>query len=140
MVIDCYTTEKSKQSIPHDLNFQSNHYESERTVSFKNPSQALQNVLRETGPLPTDEDRARRKGAAGPKKAGQKYDYEKIADALTRLEEDDLLRVIQLINESRNEGMYIKSDLDCEYFHPSTTQVAFLFNAGILLVDIVEKA
>ncbi|EGY19491.1 transcription initiation factor TFIID subunit 14 [Verticillium dahliae VdLs.17] len=118
MVIDCYTTEKSKQSIPHDLNFQSNHYVSEHTVSFKNPSQALQQILRETGPLPNDEDRAKRKGAAGaagPKKASQKYDYEKIADGLGRLEEDDLLRVIQIINDNRTEGMFIKSDVDGEW-------------------------
>ncbi|KAH6708712.1 yeats family-domain-containing protein [Verticillium dahliae] len=119
MVIDCYTTEKSKQSIPHDLNFQSNHYVSEHTVSFKNPSQALQQILRETGPLPNDEDRAKRKGAAGaagPKKASQKYDYEKIADGLGRLEEDDLLRVIQIINDNRTEGMFIKSDVDAGEF------------------------
>lgn len=110
MTIDMYTTEKSKQTIPHDLNFQQNHYETEHTVSFKNPSQALQQILRETGPLPNDEDRKRKSGIA-PKKS-QKYDYEKLADGLARLEEDDLLRVIQMINDNRTDSMYIKSDTE----------------------------
>ncbi|KAL2760886.1 hypothetical protein ACRALDRAFT_2039429 [Sodiomyces alcalophilus JCM 7366] len=116
MSIDCYTTEKSKQSIPHDLNFQSNHYENEHTVTFKNPSQALQQILRETGPLPSDEDRVKRKGASGPKKPNQKYDYEKIADGLGKLKEDDLLHVIQLINDNRTEDMYIKTDVESGEF------------------------
>jgi transcription initiation factor IIF auxiliary subunit len=113
MTIDMYTTEKSKQTVAHDLNFQSNHYVVEHTVSFKNPSQSLQQILRETGPLPTDEDRVKRKGAAVPKKASQKYDYEKLADGLARLEESDLLHVIQMITDQRTDSMYIKTDVDC---------------------------
>ena len=104
--IDCYTTEKTKlQPIVHDLNFQQEKYESVHSLTFKNPSQALQERLRETGPLPNDDDRAGKKkslggvgGAGGRKSAQQKHDYEKIAEALEKLEEEDLLRVIQLIN------------------------------------------
>ena len=116
MTIDMYTTEKSKQTIPHDLNFQSTHYETEHTVSFKNPSQALQQILRETGPMPNDEDRAKRKSGAGPKK-GQKHDFEKLADGLGRLAEDDLLRVIQMISDQRTDSMYIKSEPDSMFTH-----------------------
>lgn len=116
MTIDMYTTEKSKQTVAHDLNFQSNHYVVEHTVSFKNPSQSLQQILRETGSLPTDEDRVKRKGAAVPKKASQKYDYEKLADGLARLEEADLLHVIQMITDQRTDSMYIKTDVDSGEF------------------------
>jgi transcription initiation factor TFIID/TFIIF subunit len=112
--IDCYTTEKTKvqTAIIQDLNFHKPRYEVMHTVVFKNPSQALQERLRETGPLPTDDDhRAKKKGVAS-KKSAQKYDYEKIAEALEKLEEEDLLRVIQLINENKTPETYIRSDAD----------------------------
>lgn len=112
LTIDCYYTEKSKISVPHDLNFQKNEYEVVRSVSFKNPSQALQEKLRELGPLPTDDDRPKKKGIASKKSSSQKYDYEKIADAMEKLEEDDLLKVIQIINDYKNADTYIKSDIE----------------------------
>ncbi|KAG5997869.1 hypothetical protein E4U43_002562, partial [Claviceps pusilla] len=110
--IDCYTTEKTKLApIIHDLNFAEEKYEVTHTVIFKNPSQALQERLRETGPLPIDEDHKRKKGVVS-KKSAQKYDYEKIAEALEKLEEEDLLRVIQLINENKGPDTYIRSDVE----------------------------
>lgn len=88
------------------------HYENQHHVTFKNPSQALQERLRETGPLPTDDDhRPKKKGVAG-KKSAQKFDYEKIAEALEKLEEEELLRVIQLINENKSPDTYIRSDVE----------------------------
>ena len=39
---------------------------------------------------------------------------EKIAEALEKLEEDDLLRVIQLINENKGPDTYIRSDVEGE--------------------------
>ncbi|KAJ2979070.1 hypothetical protein NQ176_g3468 [Zarea fungicola] len=126
--IDCYTTEKTKLApIIHDLNFLELKYESVHTVVFKNPSQALQERLRETGPLPTDEDRPKKKsGLSGSKKSSQKYDYEKIAEALEKLEEEDLLRVIQLINENKGPDTYIRSDVD----------VSDLLEAGEFSIDL----
>lgn len=119
--IDCYTTEKTKCApILQDLNFQESKYEAVHSITFKNPSQALQERLRETGPLPTDEDRGSKKkpavslGGLG-KKSTQKYDYEKIAEALEKLEEEDLLRVIQMINENKGPDTYIRSDVDGEF-------------------------
>ncbi|KAF7544034.1 hypothetical protein G7046_g9874 [Stylonectria norvegica] len=111
--IDCYTTEKTKVSpIIQDLNFALNRYEVTHTVTFKNPSQALQERLRETGPLPVDEDHKPKKKGVASKKSAQKFDYEKIADALEKLEEEDLLRVIQLINENKGPDTYIRSDVE----------------------------
>ncbi|KXH59887.1 YEATS family protein [Colletotrichum salicis] len=133
MTIDCYITEKSKQSLSHDLNFAKNRYEAEHTVSFKNPSQALQQILRETGPLPSDDDRLKKKGGAG-KKGAQKYDYEKIAQALEKLDEDDLLRVIQIINDNKTAETYIKSDVDGE-LAPASPGVDLLA-AGEFSIDL----
>ncbi|KAF9776304.1 hypothetical protein IL306_005531 [Fusarium sp. DS 682] len=111
--IDCYTTEKTKLApIIHDLNFQQERYEQTHTVIFKNPSQNLQERLRETGPLPTDDDHRPKKKGIATKKSSQKYDYEKIAESLEKLEEEDLLRVIQIINENKGPDTYIRSDVE----------------------------
>ena len=115
MVIDLYYTDKSgKISVPHDLNFQKNHYDHVRDVTFKNPSQALQNLLRETGPLPSDDDR-KRKADGVSKKAKKSFDVEKMADALVRLEEDDLLHVIQMIHDHKTDDTYIQNNVDGTY-------------------------
>ncbi|KAH7144441.1 hypothetical protein B0J13DRAFT_525820 [Dactylonectria estremocensis] len=113
--IDCYTTEKTKLApIIQDLNFGKNKYEVVHNVTFKNPSQALQERLRETGPLPTDDDHRPKKKGVATKKSAQKFDYEKIAEALEKLEEEDLLRVIQLINENKGPDTYIRSDVEVD--------------------------
>lgn len=103
------------QPIVHDLSFAQPEYKSTHTVTFKNPSQALQEKLRESGPLPTDEDRPKKKaGLSGKKSSKDKFDYERIAEALEKLEEEDLLRVIQMINENKAPDTYIRSDIDGE--------------------------
>ena len=114
MNIDCYYTEKTKLTLQHDLNFLQNTYDSVQSVSFKNPSQALQEKLRELGPLPDDDARPKKKGVAGKKSGAQKYDFEKIAEALEKLEEDDLLKIIQMINDYKSPDTYIKSDVEGE--------------------------
>ncbi|EFX03187.1 transcription initiation factor subunit [Grosmannia clavigera kw1407] len=116
MTIDCYTTEKGgKQSILHDLNFANATYENVHTVQFKNPSQALQTILRETGPLPTDEERKVRKPQDGIKKR-KTFDIEKMADAIPRLGEDDLLHIIQLIHDNKSEDTYFVNNPDAGEF------------------------
>lgn len=143
--IDLYTTEKTKLApIIHDLNFQQEKYEVTHTVVFKNPSQALQERLRETGPLPSDEERPKKKGLVS-KKGAQKYDYEKIAEALEKLEEEDLLRVIQLINENKGPETYIRSDVEGESLplcpskkHP--TCVYLLSNFEYLSFSSLDKS
>lgn len=113
MHIDLYYTDKSgKITIGHDLNFHSEHYDEIHTVTFKNPSQNLQQILRETGPLPSDEDRRNRKVEGSSKKQKKPFDVEKMADALVKLEEDDLLQVIQMIHDHKSEDTYIQNNLD----------------------------
>ncbi|KAL2271475.1 hypothetical protein VTJ83DRAFT_846 [Remersonia thermophila] len=111
MIIDLFTTEKGgKQTILHDLNFQAPQYEVVHTVTFKNPSQALQAILRETGPLPSDEERKLKKGADGKKK--KSWDVDKIADGLVKLGEDDLLHVIQLVHDHKDDNTYIQNNVE----------------------------
>lgn len=113
MVIDMYTTEKGgKISIAHDLNFQQSEYENIHTITFKNPSQALQQLLRETGPLPSDEERKQKKAVDGGSKKKRPYDIERMADGLTKLGEDDLLQVIQMIHDHKDDNTYIQNNLD----------------------------
>jgi len=115
MAIDLYTTEKGgKQTIIHDLNFAAPQYENIHTVTFKNPSQALQAILRETGPLPSDEERKLKKADGGKKKKA--YDIEKMADALVKLGEDDLLQVIQMIHDNKDDNTYIQNNIDAGEF------------------------
>ncbi|OAA64171.1 transcription initiation factor subunit [Niveomyces insectorum RCEF 264] len=117
MTIDCYTTEKGgKQSILHDLNFASPTYENIHTIQFKNPSQALQAILRETGPLPTDEDRKARKVQDTTTKKKKTFDIEKMADVIPRLNEDDLLHIIQLIHDNKSDDTYIVNNPDAGEF------------------------
>ncbi|KAF3770453.1 hypothetical protein M406DRAFT_271653 [Cryphonectria parasitica EP155] len=117
MQIDLYYTDKSgKITIPHDLNFQQNHYEDTHNITFKNPSQNLQQILRETGPLPNDEDRRNRKVDGSIKKQKKPFDVEKMAEALVKLEEDDLLQVIQMIHDHKADDTYIQNNLDAGEF------------------------
>ncbi len=92
-----FTTEKGgKSTIAHDLNFAQPTCTRISIPSLsRTPSQALQQLLRETGPLPSDEER-KKKADGGKKKA--KFDVEKMADGLVKLNEEDPLQVIQLIH------------------------------------------
>ncbi|KAL2141148.1 hypothetical protein VTI28DRAFT_2773 [Corynascus sepedonium] len=115
MSIDLFTTEKGgKQTIIHDLNFAAAQYENIHTLTFKNPSQALQQILRETGPLPSDEERKIKKADGSKKK--KTFDIEKMADGLVKLGEDDLLQVIQLIHDHKDETTYIQNNIDAGEF------------------------
>jgi transcription initiation factor IIF auxiliary subunit len=118
MTIDCYTTEKGgKNTLIHDLNFAKPVYEAKHVVTFKNPSAALINLLRETGPVPGDENGARKKTETDKKRkrVTGNVDMEKLADGLVKLNEDDLLHVVQMIHDNKTEETYTKNDIDREY-------------------------
>ncbi|PSR94214.1 transcription initiation factor TFIID subunit 14 [Coniella lustricola] len=138
MHIDLFYTDKSgKISIPHDLNFQRNRYEDTHVVTFKNPSQSLQQILRETGPLPNDEDRRNRKAEGGVKKQKKPFDVEKMADAMVKLEEDDLLHVIQLIHDHKADDTYIQNNIDAGEF--SVDLYTLPDNLGKMIWDYLVK-
>ena len=119
MSIDMYTTEKGgKMTVFHDLNFQRSTYDNIQTVTFKNPSQALISILRETGPVSDEDAKAtikQRKVVDGKKKKAS-YDFEKMADALQKLGEEELLQVIQMIHDHKTEDTFTKNDMDAGEF------------------------
>jgi transcription initiation factor IIF auxiliary subunit len=120
MTIDFFTTEKGgKNTVTHDLNFLKPHYEAKHVVSFKNPSASLINMLRETGSVPGDENGARKKtdGEKKRKRAGGAVDMEKLAEGLVKLQEDDLLHVVQMIHDNKSEDTYTKNDIEQGEFH-----------------------
>lgn len=98
--------------ILYDLNFVVLQYENVYFVMFKNLSQVLQVLLREMGLLLLDEERKQfKKGGEGSKKK-KMFDVEKMVDGLVKLSEDDLLQVIQLIYDGKDEGMFIQNNVD----------------------------
>ena len=114
MTIDLFTTEKGgKSTLVHDLNFAKPMYESKHIVTFKNPSAALVNLLRDSGPVPGDENGARKKTEADKKrKRAAGIDMEKLADSLVKLNEDDLLYVVQMIHDNKSDDTYTKNDIE----------------------------
>jgi len=128
MTIDLYHTEKGgKNTLVHDLNFAKPRYDAKHVITFKNPSAALVNVLRETGPVPGDENGARKKTDAEKKRkrAAGAIDMEKLADGLVKLNEDDLLHVVQMIHDNKSEDTYTKNDIERMFIQPSWFKVKY---------------
>lgn len=124
MTIDLYAIEKGgKHTIAHDLNFAKPRYEAKHTITFKNPNANLLEALRRSGPVPEDANGARKKGGdaeAKKKRKTAQVDMDKLAEGLTRLQEDDLLSVIQMIHDNKSEETYTKNDIDRKSTFTST--------------------
>jgi len=117
MTIDLYTTEKGgKNTVAHDLNFAKPRYEAKHTIIFKNPNQALINALKDSGPIPGDENGRKKEKKPSSKKSGA-VDMEKLAEALVKLNEDDLLHVVQMIHDNKSDDTYTKNDIEQGEFH-----------------------
>lgn len=116
MTIDLFAAEKGgKHTIAHDLNFAKPRYEAKHVITFKNPNANLVEILRKSGPIPDDANGARKKGGdadAKKKRKTAQVDMDKLADGLTRLQEDDLLSVIQMIHDNKSDETYTKNDID----------------------------
>lgn len=89
------------------------------------PATAVASTGVSTGATPGAVSAEKRKGAAGAAASEPKnvkrakttankggVDLEKMADLLTKLKEDDLLGVVQMINDNRTPEMNIKNDVD----------------------------
>ncbi|KAI9820956.1 MAG: hypothetical protein M1832_003428 [Thelocarpon impressellum] len=108
--------------IKHDLNFQHERYEATHVVTFKNPKPGLLAVLKESGPVPGDENGVKKKGkhedeTKKRKRGGQTVDMEKLADGLQKLQEDDLLAVVQMVHDNKTADTYTKNDVEQGEFH-----------------------
>ncbi|KAJ5246192.1 hypothetical protein N7468_001175 [Penicillium chermesinum] len=110
-------------NIAHDLNFAQERYEAKHTISFRNPKPALLAALRESGPVPGDENGLKKRGAGGDESAKKKkrtnnnFDMDKLADGLQKLGEDDLLRVVQMVHDNKSPDSYTKNDVEQGEFH-----------------------
>ncbi|OKP10656.1 Transcription initiation factor TFIID subunit 14 [Penicillium subrubescens] len=111
-------------TIKHDLNFAQERYEAKHQITFRNPKPALLALLRESGPVPGDENGLKSKrGATGEESAKKKkrteknVDMDKLADGLQKLNEDDLLQVVQMVHDNKSADSYTKNDAEMGEFH-----------------------
>ncbi|PGH19441.1 hypothetical protein AJ80_03942 [Polytolypa hystricis UAMH7299] len=111
-------------TVAHDLNFQQNRYESKHVITFKNPKPALLTLLRESGPVPGDENGVKSKrggaqeeGSKKKKRIDKNIDMDKLADGLQKLGEDDLLQVVQMVHDNKSADSYTKNDVEQGEFH-----------------------
>lgn len=125
--------------IRHDLNFNKAKYESIHEISFANPRPNLLKQLANSGPVPGHDadageerpnggtakrDKRKGEGEERPKKksrsekvASRQFDMEKLADALQQLQEEDLLKVVQMVHEHKTNETYVKNDVEQGEFH-----------------------
>ncbi|KAI9875370.1 MAG: hypothetical protein M1830_008573 [Pleopsidium flavum] len=111
--------------IAHDLNFAAARYEAKHPITFKNPKPALLAVLKESGPVPGDENglKSKRGGAHGDESVKKKkrpdkgIDMDKLAENLQKLGEDDLLQVVQMVHDNKTAETYTKNDVEQGEFH-----------------------
>jgi transcription initiation factor IIF auxiliary subunit len=123
MTIDLHAVEKGgKHTIPHDLNFAQSKYESKHTITFKNPNANLLEILRRSGPVP--EEGGKKKAAAEEAKKRKKsgvVDMERLAEGLVKLQEDDLLQVVQMIHDNKSDETYTKNNAEGKILEVTTT-------------------
>ncbi|ABN66843.2 predicted protein [Scheffersomyces stipitis CBS 6054] len=115
----------------HDLNFLQEKYVNDHVVTIpvsSTKNQVLNKLLLESGPLPFDDNVNKRKletgnGAADANKFKKSkgtngaavkgsIDLEKLANGLTKLSEDDLIVIVQMVTDNRTSEMNIKNDVD----------------------------
>jgi transcription initiation factor IIF auxiliary subunit len=115
----------------HDLNFQSSKYDIKHQLILKNPKAGspLYEALRDSGPVPNDAngDASGKKrasevggGAAQKKKKGDGkggVDMDKLAEGLQKLQEDDLLQVVQMVHDNKTEESWMRNDVEQGEFH-----------------------
>lgn len=106
----------------HDLNFLQETYTVDHTISVPLKNAQLNKLLAESGPVPTDDNKRKNdldvlvklkklKGANGAATKGS-VDLEKLANGLTKLSEDDLIVIVQMVTDNRTNDMNIKNDVD----------------------------
>lgn len=119
-------------------------------------------LLRESGPVPGDEngvkatkaDATKKKSRGGNKvrftqrwskgdieltSASQQIDMEKLADGLQKLGEDDLLQVVQMVHDNKSADTYTKNDVESKSepsIHTSISSLMHYHPDGEFHVDL----
>ncbi|MCJ1457672.1 hypothetical protein MMC28_008041 [Mycoblastus sanguinarius] len=112
-----------EHTLNHDLNFQggpTGRYETKHPVTFKNPKPGLLAALKESGPVPGDANGIKSRDESAKKKKrpdkGRMHflqvDMEKLAEALQKVSEDDLLLVVQMIHDNKTQDTWTKNDVE----------------------------
>ncbi|ODQ77628.1 hypothetical protein BABINDRAFT_41263, partial [Babjeviella inositovora NRRL Y-12698] len=126
MMISFHFVGKGERKLSHDLNFLKEKYTVDHVISIPTKNPVLNKLLLESGPVPGfNPDEAalgdKRKGEiAAPAKTKKSktaavkgnVDLEKLANGLTRLGEDDLIVVVQMVTDNKTADMNIKNDVD----------------------------
>jgi len=85
--------------------------------TFKSPRADFLELLKESG---STENGVRSKPNDSSKKRGRaqkNVDMEKLADGLQKLNEDDLLQVVQMVHDNKSPETYTKNDVENGEFH-----------------------
>ncbi|KAL8947649.1 MAG: hypothetical protein Q9222_006094 [Ikaeria aurantiellina] len=105
----------------HDLNFQTERYEAEHKITFKNPKPNLLEKLKESGAVGGEENGIKSKrtddSAKKRKRPEKGVDMEKLADSLQRLGEEDLLQVVEMVHNNKTADTYTKNDVERALSH-----------------------
>ncbi|ONH69374.1 Transcription initiation factor TFIID subunit 14 [Cyberlindnera fabianii] len=118
-----------ERKIVHDLNFLEDTYSVDHDISCPlNKSEKLRKLLAESGPVPSTPagesigDKRKAQSSSGVEKKRAKtsmgstvkgsVDLEKLAEGLTKLNEDDLLYVVQMVTDNSTPDMNIKNDVE----------------------------
>ena len=112
-------------TLAHDLNFQSAKYEVKHSMTFKNVKQGqpLWEKLRLSGSMPGEnlngdagKKRTSEMGVGGAQKKkksdGKSVDMDKLAEGLQKLNEDDLLQVVQMVHDNKSEDSWMRNDVE----------------------------
>lgn len=115
-----------EKKLNHDLNFMKEKYVVDQVITVNTNKAPLLKELLKSGPVPnfnpnepvankrrsanSADARSVKKMKTGASKAG--VDLERMADYLTKLNEDDLLGVVQMVNDNRTAEMNIKNDVE----------------------------
>lgn len=105
----------------HDLNFLQETYTVDHVILIPAKSAQLTKLLAESGPVPKEDAKRKPENDLSAKlkklksgTAAQKgsVDLEKLANGLTKLSEDDLIVIVQMVTDNRTSDMNIKNDVD----------------------------
>lgn len=117
-----------ERKLNHDLNFLKEKYTIDHVITIPtNKSSILNKLLQESGPIPSVEEVNKRKTNSDDLGGGNKLkklrgsngnavkgsiDLEKLANGLTKLNEDDLIVIVQMVTDNKTNEMNIKNDVD----------------------------
>lgn len=124
-----FADKAGERKIAHDLNFRQERYEIDHVLHCPLKSEKLRVLLAESGPVPavdaslgekrkalaTDSNKPKRAKPSGSTIGSTtkgSVDLEKLAEGLTKLTEDDLLGVVQMVTDNRTPDMNIKNDVE----------------------------